>query len=333
MSFEDYCADGFMLNLIPRFLELRVLIIENIKSKAIQLGNFEIKENNSVLLRDDEINENQMNSIHFKKYKLFPQGYLLPKEKILIPLEIVFRHHDETLQESCIKERNNILNRYNKIKKINTSKSISLTNSSDGTVLNNINLESLKLSDQHSLKIEKYTDEYIYGPSVFLNKVQVDNIMYNIRQYSSKYVVIYSGYPIGSCPYIFTYSQNTHTWVSEGHILYGRNKKEKEGIDKIELKRFDGRLKIIENDPELSFIDYLHIVIERGDEEIILLPTNNKLKSDDNNYLILKENDEIIVSYNRRNILDSDKIFLRAKGFYLPDSQKVTAWKKAIKGL
>jgi hypothetical protein len=178
----------------------------------------------------------------------------------------------------------------------------------------------LAFVDKPSVR-DAFTKEYIFGPSYQLDSIEVDGVNEPLRQYNPTNVVIRSGSPMGSCPYIFTYSGTEHTWTSEGTILFGFNRREREATDNLRMRRFDGRILIREIDAEVSFIDSLHVIEECADgSKHFLYPENRSLRNDDKDYVILKRGEELSVVFGLPQVgLCQGQYTLVARGFYLPE--------------
>src|SRR5258708_29886062 len=79
-----------------------------------------------------------------------------------------------------------------------------------------------------------FDNEYLYGPSVEFEQVEIDGVDYPFRQFDPNKILIYQTEVGGSCPFVYAYSSMTHHWVSQGVILYGRNGFRKKAVDRKE---------------------------------------------------------------------------------------------------
>lgn len=309
-------ADRPTLILYSRTAGLRIALIENITSTPIRIGKFFIKKNNVKRLRSHKQNQLMLKEEIPKSEILFPPEILSPREKLLIPLEIYFKYEDEIID--YMKNWHNSkpipeeLSKMRNIKSINVIKDIKDEKEQYKIPYSTL-LNFLSKAKQNP-EIDK---EYIYGPSVSIEKIEVDNVIYPFRQYTANFFVIRASREVGSCPYVYTYSSKHNDWINEGHILYGKNNKKKEGIDEIELSQFTGKLLIKELEPEISFIDYIYIIVKypNGEEEIFL-PKHDTLRFEDNNYLVLKQGDQIKVEFEMSTKSTINKFYLRSKGYY-----------------
>ncbi|MGR0479986.1 MAG: hypothetical protein ACTFAL_00905 [Candidatus Electronema sp. V4] len=232
------CPTGvWLLNLINRIPVLKVAAIENISNSQIELGDFFLRKNFKKQLRAREEDYAVIEKMNIKNELLFPLKILAPREKILIPLDLYFKYDNkEFINRLSSKD-----NAPDELKKINSTESIPIIEESyrtDIPKLKRISPQNLK-----KLLAKKKTDistdkEFIYGTSIAIDQITVDGKIYPFRKNDEKSFILYYSMEGGSCPYAYTYSPEIKQWLSEGHILYGKSRKRKEGWDSIKLKRF-----------------------------------------------------------------------------------------------
>jgi hypothetical protein len=306
-EFENGVVTG---QLLTRKMTLRTTLIENISDQPIPLRDFGVKKNDAYRLRSrDEDNEFIGRQQEFSE-PLYPQEILLPNEKIIIPLEIAFTF------------RNGINERDFRSSSVDKIPSYAF---SEGSVILkigskhfNVTKEDLsRLQTSRSPRMEK---DYIWGPSMELTRIQVGDTVFPVRKYDPKRLMIVSDdEDYGSCPFAFTYSRESNAWILESHILYGRNKKTKEGFDVIALSRFDGRVLIREKDPEDAFIDQVYVVERLSDgSERKLFPDKFLLAHADNRHLVLRQHDEVLIEFSGYTSAVGATYSLVSKGYYLP---------------
>jgi hypothetical protein len=165
--------------------------------------------------------------------------------------------------------------------------------------------------------------EYIYGPSAKIESLEMDDVTYAFREFDPKQVVLYAGLPMGSCPFVYTYEPETGGWRQEGQILYGKNSKYLEGAAEKLLTRFDGRVLLKEEEPEISFIDFLQVKLICPDgRERTLLPKNPKLRQRDGDYVILRRGEHLEVAFPGSAPQPGEKAVLVARGYYLVEQKR-----------
>lgn len=304
---------------VGRSLSLRIAVVENISKDAISLDSFTVKVNRAERLRSRKEDKATLESQPAEKQDLFPQKMLNPGEKIVIPTELPLSYKkDEDYRSSSAvpissKNRGRIVSELQQIDQINFPiyERGSAFTVSARTVENILNRPGLDFS---------LNTEYLYGPSVSIESVEIDKVSYPFRQLDPAKIVIRNGEGgIGSCPYVYTYSQDGAAWLNEGVILYGLNSKRKEKTVEKQLTRFDGRVLIKEKDPEDSFIDaaYVKAVFPDG-RELILYPQNRMLRAADGDYLKLRQGEEVIIDFATPQNFTATKYLLGMIGYYTP---------------
>lgn len=170
---------------------------------------------------------------------------------------------------------------------------------------------------------EETTENFIYGPSMFIESLSMNN--FNFHQevnYAKKdYGFFMDGLPSGnSCPYVYTCSGATGQFIRESYILHGRRSKEKEGMDTIPIARFDGRIQLREIDEETSFIDYVSVLaIDQKGNKRLLMPQHALLATLDKQYLKLVRGDIKTIHFPGFKPNEQMKYFVIASGYYVPD--------------
>lgn len=314
---HEGCGDGFYLLLAMRSIGLRIALLENISSSPIKIGTFFTKENVETRLRERKEDQVSLEKQALNEKILFPQEMLLPEEKLLIPLEIYFSYAPEEIdvlaRQSHTKPPDE-LNPLNKIPFISFMPSLEPFNKELFKMKTSIFLDRVFNSNKDRLG-EK---EFIWGSSVSIQQIEIDGITYPFREYSAKSLVIHSGTETGSCPHIYTFSVERKIWIDEGHILYGRNTKYKEGTDEIKLNNFTGQVIIRELDHEISFIDEIYIKMkDSNSHEYKIFPQNDKLRFNDGNYIILHQGDNIKVDFKIPPALSKGEFYLVSSGYYI----------------
>ncbi|MFZ0063677.1 MAG: hypothetical protein WAL47_16715, partial [Pyrinomonadaceae bacterium] len=307
------CAESGSVDLVPRMLKLRVAVLENTSLEPIRIGQFLAHEFKDETLRPREGEEGVLKALQAEQQSLFPLETLGPHEGVVIPLDMpmAYPDNDETSAPSS-----NTLNGIRRKLAANAVITIPAGESSEGFDLDSGRILALLNKPPQSQMREK---EYVFGPSMSIESVIVDGVSYPFRQFDvSKLMISSSGAQIGSCPFVYTYSARG-TWENEGHILYGRNGLLKESTDEKQLKRFDGRVIIKEEDPEESFIDFVYIKAKLVDgSERLLYPDNQALRFQDGNYLTMKQGQQIELQFEQPSDLFIISYSIVSRGYYIP---------------
>jgi hypothetical protein len=294
-------------------LEVLVAVIENISKEPVSLENFIVKENDSNRLRPRDDDQVLLEKQPSRRQALFPRKTLEPGEKIAVPMKLTVGYNMHGNKQFGRPQRipNDVLMRL--------KKSGGLIFSQHGTA-EKINIKAEVIEDMANRpSISPPAIDYVYGPSVTLEAIEINDRDYIVRNYDPRYLLVTSeNEEVGSCPYIYTYSAEKGTWLNEGVTLAGINEKYKESIDEKLLSRFDGRILIKEIDPEESFIDSMFIrAVAPDGNESILYPQNDKLRFSDGAYLRLKQGDRLIVNFDLPKNLIAHKYVLVTKGYYI----------------
>jgi hypothetical protein len=178
-------------------------------------------------------------------------------------------------------------------------------------------MQMMKRSGQ-DLELDQH---FIYGPSILLDKVEVDSNEYAPPAADPHKVTIKSEIVVAlSCPYVFTYSTAEGTWINEGRILAGREGAARESFDSKYLSDFNGTVIIKELESEHTFIDtmYVRAVAENGDS-VILWPDDDTLFTADHKYLELQKGEQIRVKFRLPHHLGRREYYLVMKGYYVAE--------------
>lgn len=305
------CGDAWEIGLTHRDAMLRVALVENISQKPIRIDNFLVKENRSNPLRTRQQDREVLNEQAAEPRLLFPLQMLIPGEKLLIPLEICFKYDFEDLDRTetsfapCQAPDD--------LAAIDDLPYVLI----EGRELDSISSHALRRLLSKGTRDPMMGEEFIFGPSMSIDSIQVDSIICPFREYDPELFVMKSGLDVGSCPYVYTYSSDANDWLSEGRILYGNDSKNREGEHVIKLNRFTGKIIIKEHEPEISFIDCLYIVqVCPSGEQKFILPANELVRFKDNLYLVLKQGEQAEIQFEPPPDFASCEFFLHSHGYY-----------------
>jgi len=334
---EDGCpVDLFWLSeLLGPLLRLNLAIIENVSSEPVSVGRFIIKENRSDRLYSRQEVNTAFESQAAEKQYLFSPGILKPGESLVIPVELSLKVAEETGLADLGDEGLQVIppaNYAGVLKRIRAKGGIKGSLDIEGTRGRHIivTAESLERIMSRGKPNFTFNSEYLYGPSVRIESVEINKFGYLLRRFDPSKLLITSAmdeqpFSEGSCPYVYTYSTREKTWVSEGVILYGNNSKLREMEDEKVLRRFTGKILIKEEDPEDSFIDSIYIkAVTSGGRVTILYPRDQKLRSVDQQYLNLRHGDQVFIEFDIPPGFEVHKYVLVARGFYLPYEGKLS---------
>jgi len=316
VTLEQGACAGWGLNLSMRSLRVRVAVIENISSGPILFENFAVKESSTESLRDRET-ENSAQAVQASINKNLYAIEMVPGERIEIPVELSLAYgvSGEESKQPSPELRNKAAEQL--------SQTAEFRFESGGEPIKLNATEIVAMLNRPSVN-QQLAKEFIFGPSVKIESVKVNGVNYPFREFDSNALAITGESAVGSCPSIYAFDAELDRWVKEGTILDGRVGKLKESMDAKKLKRFDGRLVIKEEDPEVSFIDFLVVrVIALDGREFFLLPDNPKLQFRDGNYLRLRRGDQLMVRFETPPVSLSAVYNAVATGYYVPFKDNV----------
>lgn len=324
-SADPGCGEGetsSVRNVQTRFesrsLGLRVAVVENISKDPISLDSFNLKVNRQERLRPAADEKATLDSTPVETQDLFPKKLLSPGEKIVIPLEMPFSYKkDENFEDfEAAPLAGNV--RVKIERALATAQEVQFLEYDKPSpyTVSARKIENILTRPGEDFSLKR---EYLYGPSVSIESVEINKVTFPFRQYDATKLIIRNGTEEGSCPYVYTYSTQAGSWLNEGVVLYGLNARHKETTDEKELDRFDGRVLIKEKDPEDSYIDavFVRAILMDGNEKI-LYPRNQTLRSADHNYLRLRQGEDIRVDFDLPPTAATSRYVLGMVGYYIP---------------
>lgn len=126
-----------------------------------------------------------------------------------------------------------------------------------------------------------------------------------------------------ACPYVYTINPVNGEWEFESTILTYLDGSTLEGQQRVALQNFDGRLRIAEEEPETSYLDWLVVeVVDVQGQTHQLVPDVHELQSADDTYFILTRGDELILefaSFSAIGQIQSASVI--AEGYYVPSNR------------
>jgi hypothetical protein len=321
ISLSGICSDDppwySYAKYVGRLLRLRVAVVENITNEPIKLGRFTLRENDAEGLRSQDQNRAQLEKIPLAQSGLFPMEMLKPSEKLVIPMEM-----DLGIDKD--EERNVLVTagtRPDLVSRIRNTGQFFFAVPETVSPGAGVNIPGSTLDDMFRRSDQMVTldREYVLGPSLMVENLEVDRVEFPFRQFDPSRIVIFEDTATGSCPFVYTYSKQSKTWRNEGVILRARIGQEKESLDEKLLTEFDGRVRIVEKEHEDSFIDsvYLRVTYDNG-EEATFYPRNKQLRAADGNRTILRQGDELSLFFDIPRSTGIRKFVLGAVGYYIP---------------
>lgn len=123
-----------------------------------------------------------------------------------------------------------------------------------------------------------------------------------------------------ACPYVYTFGPSARGWLFDTTVIYGLDAPWREATQVRPLARFDGRLLIREEEPEVSHLDEVSVsVVDIAGVTHVLRPQLKSLREVDGDYLILHRGEEVALQFDGfERIAKPARYFINAHGFYVP---------------
>lgn len=139
---------------------------------------------------------------------------------------------------------------------------------------------------------------FAYGPEISLKKAQVQNQEIALRQVDPTAISLYVGFEVGSCPYVYGFDGDSDAWRLQSRAIVGAINRSLAYEDRFRLMHFDGRLKLVEHEPEVSFIDDVVVDVAMADGMIRrLLPDDPRLEYRDGKNFVVAYPGEAEISF------------------------------------
>ncbi len=336
----DSCNSTTYVTVASPSLQIRIVVLENITDKAIDLGQFHFRlldpSRGILTVRTRAENEALLASVNAESEVWYKPRMLKPGEKVIVPLELLFKPGRWTSNGSEDPATTRARRRAcaNKLLADRELQTVALIYEGkdptmqrfglDGKPPNPIPLVVMpkqKFVDGLLREATRPTekDEFVYGPSIVLDSVDVNGFRYPIEPLDPINVAYYSGSDIGSCPFVYTRSTTEGDWLKQGTVLTGRSSKAREGTAILPIPAFDGTLRIVEEEEETSYIDELFVrgTLANG-ERITLQPTDDRITRKDLRYLVLEKGESVEIKFSLPSGMSGDGLEVVSSGYFEP---------------
>ena len=312
----DLCGGTRLFSVDPesRRPYLKVLTIENTTKTAVQIGAFELTERGGSTLRGRTTDAAVLPNPTVTSKKLFPAGVLQPNESLLLPMQLYFelgsgREQDQIEQKQLIST-------------VQTTTGPRIAIKFDELVKILVDKE-LALAMLRRAETSPVIKEYLFGPTVELEALEVNGIRYRIRDSGPEVYVMKAGMrlPKTSCPIVYSRTNRSSVWIREVPILVGRHSKELEAEDVIPLTRFDGSVLIQEEESEVTWLDSVYVRVKAGSRWEQLVPKQVALRARDGHYVRLGPGDRVEVNFDWLRKADTEAEIV-VRGYYVPIAPK-----------
>jgi hypothetical protein len=313
----------------PPPLQSRVVVLENITNGPIEFGQFHFRlldpGRGILTVRTRAENEALLASTNADSGDWYKPHMVKPGEKVIVPLELLFkpsstRYNSGEEPETTRARRRACANKLLADRELQT---VALMyegrdrKPQGRTPL--VVMPKQKFVDGLLRETGRPTDddEFVYGPSLVLDSVDVNHFRYPIEPFDPINVAYFSGSLEGSCPFVYTRRTIEGAWLKQGTILTGCSPKAREGTRTLRVHAFDGTLRIAEEEAEISYIDELFVrgTLVNG-ERVTLRPTDDRIADKDFRYLVLKKGESAEIKFPVPDGMRGNSVQVVASGFF-----------------
>lgn len=314
----SWCEGGRAYLTMPE-LRLKVVVLDNISSDTLSMDSFQLKSADGPHLRTVQRDQINIADATQSSEAYFPIRELRAGEKVIIPLALILKNPGSDNDLATVFNHELLLEEFAKKIKLGTAMKCLIESGVAGDIYETISGSILVELARSTVSRGVQISDYVVGPSQELLSVEVDAVDVPIREFDPKHLVLKNGFQMGSCPFVFSRPSSSEIWRNEGHILYNRYGKHREGTDEVALSNFDGSLLIRESDPETSYINevFVELITQSGDV-VRLTPDHSSLAIRDQDYLTLNQGEEILLSFDEFEEDVDGSYALIVTGYYVP---------------
>lgn len=248
------CDNTPQFVLVPRIVHLRLLMIENPSKEPVTIDAVTFRTQKKTDFRSTREEERLANAGSLESRALLPAGKLLPGERLIIPLQIVFsfEEFDDSIFEAFAEPNQEMRARYQAKVRAAPDALFDVAGNESNVWLSGRKLASILAREDPAPNLN---DELIAGPSVKVESIVSDGVTRRMRRFNPQQVVIQGPSGEGSCPFVFTRAGKNQQWRSEGVILKANRGAANGGTDTRTLTQFDGRVVLQELEREVTTLD------------------------------------------------------------------------------
>jgi len=270
VTLSDNECSGFDFGIALRQLIVDVALIENLTDHPITLDGFIGTLSRSTALRLDQHESGQSG-----ENLSVPKITLKPGEKAALPLMLTFAPPDGfDAAFSDLEESQEV---YRKIR-----------NSEEGHVFRSAEDNGkviTKRRESFGAPSRPTMPDYVFGPSLTLESIVVDGKKIELKSTTHNFLRLTAGDGYGSCPYLYAWDPKGRTWIWYGKVIHGASARQKEMTQEVVLTSFSLKFRLVEEEPEVSYIRKVQLKLALQDgAEVILDPTDGGDAERGNNY-------------------------------------------------
>jgi hypothetical protein len=324
------CGEGIEVRAEMPPLQMRVVVLENIHDRAMELGKFHFRmlEGRGILaVRTRAENQTLLATINAESEVWYKPRAVKPGEKVVVPLELFLKPRRGTrwgwaeIEPAATRARRRAC--ANRLLADRELQTVALMyggkDNRPGNSVPLIVMSKQKFVDalvREPAPIPE-NEEFVYGPAIALDSVDVNGFRSEIEPFDPINVAYFSGYESGSCPFVYSRRTIESAWLKQGAILAGHSSKVRERTGVLEIHAFDGTLRIAEEEEEISYIDELFVrgTLANG-ERVTLRPADYRIAHKDFRYLVLKKGESVEIKFSLPDGMRDDRAEVVASGYF-----------------
>lgn len=297
------CGGGWQFTVRGPQFKLLVGVVENAGSDAVSLSGIDVWSADETELRPLPDGKPADDQTWSEDTIAPPIGTLLPGEGLMVPMRIEFRADLNEIIHSSDGET------YDALRALPPDTPLFFF---DGDVS--------KAAGSFGPHREPPSDAaFAYGPEIWLKQARVANQEVALRQVDPTAVSMFVGYERGSCPFVYGFDSERDRWQLQSRAVVGATSRTLAYEDNFPLDHFDGRLKIVELDPEVSFLDDIVVDVTLANGAVHrLLPDDQRLRYRDGTNFIIAYPDSAEIAFSDFESIDEPikSVEVRVFGYY-----------------
>jgi hypothetical protein len=266
------CGGSWQFRLSGPVFKLLIAVVENVGDRPVSIDGIDVLTDGRTELRQLASLETTPQGSWSESSIRLPRPVFRPSDGVLIPMRIEFRTDPETTF------RPSAGSAYEAIRELPPNTRIFFPDSDIAKPASSFGPHS----GQPKAAV------FAYGPQISLKDARVAKTEIALRQVDPTAISLYVGFEIGSCPYVYAYDPDANTWRLQSRAVVGATNRALAYEDSFRLEHFDGRLKIVEVEPEASFLDDIMVDVTLADGTILRLRSDDtRLEYRDGKYFVI----------------------------------------------
>jgi hypothetical protein len=287
------CGGGYDFAYHPRQLVLEVALIQNASGAAISLDGL-LGTTVTAGLRRNALPSAQGGPIAIAKTTIGPN------QRVLVPLRISFVSPPSLV--SLFAKPADARATYQRIQNLAPGTIISEPAQSGQAAIR-------KARESFGPPQAPAIGPYIYGPEIGFKGIVVNGKPVMPDDVSRNFLELTAGEGYGSCPFLYAWDSGSSEWVRYGKVIHQATDKSKEMTEEVKLHAFTTRIRLTEEELELSYIDRVALKLDMKDGSILMLkPILRTLQNKDGQYFKIYAGQKLDIDFDAPKWLDRDAV-------------------------